>query len=836
MKKHDWARRCRISAVLLILAALIVLPSMAAAVEPVVKTVPWVATNPLLPHDTWSGKAITLKGTTDVSGAGFEYTWDFGDGSPVVTAAVGTNNNALQAIHTYTGSDGDIFVATLTVEDTTTGDTASKNYFVAIRNQTLEVEVNVAIDEGLWYLHKNQRRWTSAGIDYGDWLSIGNYSGVIASCINAFEANGHVESLAGDDNPYKETVARGLKSLFTWLDSATTYVRNGLHPEDYDNDGSPDGNGIRIYNRDTYYYQQGMLIDAIIASGTPGAVTVTGGANVINKTYQEIVQDMVDAVANGQYNHPTASNRGGWYYSWGNAGDNSISQWAAIGLIPAIRNGWAQMPSYVTDLNPTWLKYSQHANGYFGYTSSSPIWGTFAVTPSGMVQMVMDGIGRGDGGTPAAGFPSWDKAEKYIHNNFNSTSTSAYYNIKRYYYGLFSFVKSMRLHQPPITLLRDYTQTPTNDLDWYHAETSKGDWTNGVARTLVNDQDKSMGATNGRWSGHYYSSSQNPFETPWAIMMLGQTLFEAGSPVAVAQAIPNPGVVGQVITLDGSASFHQDSGKSIDSWEWDLDNDGVYDASGPSVTHSWPAVGDYPVKLRVSDNGIGSEEKFDDTIVIVRIDTPPIAPTADAGGPYVLCPNAQPWFLDGTGSVNPDEGGSEPEQPGDTIAEYAWDLDNDGAFDDAFGPQPDVTAYLTAMGPGSYLVQLQVTDTTAASYPSSGMDDLSDKDVAQVFVKVLDDQECSTCIDDLTARPKLTKMQLNWTDTGAHHYNVYRSTTQGGPYTFIASTTSTYSVYTDYGLTTGETYYYVVREAALNSDELCQSNEASATLSARIRR
>jgi hypothetical protein len=59
----------------------------AQAVVPVVKTVPWVATNPLIPHTTWSGKQITLKGTSDVQGTNFQYSLDFGDGSP---PAIGT--------------------------------------------------------------------------------------------------------------------------------------------------------------------------------------------------------------------------------------------------------------------------------------------------------------------------------------------------------------------------------------------------------------------------------------------------------------------------------------------------------------------------------------------------------------------------------------------------------------------------------------------------------------------------------------------------------------------------------------------------------------------------
>jgi hypothetical protein len=285
--------------------------------------------------------------------------------------------------------------------------------------------------------------------------------------------------------------------------------------------------------------------------------------------------------------------------------------------------------------------------------------------------------------------------------------------------------------------------------------------------------------------------------------------------------------------LDGTGSVNPDEGVSqpgspgdtIQSYEWDLDDDGAYDDwTGPVATKSWPALGSYPVGLQVTDDA--SPAVTAETTVTVLITIPPVAPTADAGGPYVFCPQAQPWFLDGTGSVNPDEGVSQPGSPGDTIQSYEWDLDNDGTYD-VTGPTPDVTAYFTTQGPGGYLVKLRVTDTTATSFPSVGTD-LTDTDVAQVVVKVASDPDCG-CVDDLSARARRGTVQLLWTHTGAASYNVYRGTTSGGPYVFLANTTSTYSVYQDSTVTNGTTYYYVVREVALNTNELCQSNEVSAT-------
>ncbi|MCZ7634912.1 MAG: hypothetical protein M5U12_01895 [Verrucomicrobia bacterium] len=232
-------------------------------------------------------------------------------------------------------------------------------------------------------------------------------------------------------------------------------------------------------------------------------------------------------------------------------------------MIPAERNWGLTVPQWVKHWNVPWLAATQAGSGAFGYTDSNPIWGPYATTPSGMVQMVMDGIGRGQ--TGPSGRPSWDLAETFLRNNFGNTGNAGN-AIKSYYYGLLSFVKSMVLYPydgdedpltpdpTPIKWLRSQT-AGVPPLDWYAAEVSKGAPTDGVARKLVNDQ--SFSTQWGYWYGHNYTGDQYPFETAWAIQMLNRTVVDPGAPVAVAKALPNPGIVGQLITLDGSDSYHQ---------------------------------------------------------------------------------------------------------------------------------------------------------------------------------------------------------------------------------------------------------------------------------------
>lgn len=854
------SKRFRLNRVLLGLAVAGLSPLHAYAAPPVVKTVPWVAGSPLIPHTTYSGKAVRLKGTADVQGVNLQYSWDFGDGSAPATGTV-SNKDVIEAIHAYTGPVGQIWTARLTVSNTSTGESSSRAYFVEMKAKALETEANVALDEGLWYLHKTLNRMDAAcsGLNCGAWNSGGyaasGYHGVTAANVNAFMVNGHQEA-GPADNPYTDTVARGMRFLFTQLapravGSQSDSVNGGAFNPDVN------GNGLGIYNPQNEAYQSGMLLSAIVASGTPNATAVTGPSNIVGRKYIDIVQDMVDNISYCQYD---AFPGGGWYYSCNGYDDNSISQWMAIGLLGAREFG-AQWPTHAATLKPNvvpewnkvWLANSQVApnppgydngGGYFGYQGTGTAWGPFATTASGMVQMATDGIGRGT--LAATAMPSWIGAETFMRENWDNDLIypgQAVNSIKDYYYGLFSFTKSMLLHDPTGTgtpvpikcLTSSRAGTSKPPIDWYGAELGKVDAcsgglpsSNGVARTLVNEQSP----TDGYWYGHNNSGDQFPFETAWAIMMLNRTVFESGVPVAVAKAIPNPAVVGQMITLDGSDSFDQDGTRKIASWQWDFNNDGVWDATGPVVTTTFAALGSYPVTLKVTDNG--TPTKAASSIVTVQVSIPPLAPTANANGPYNFCPATAHWYLDGSGSVNPDQGQHQPgNYPGDTIQGYLWDLDGSGLFFGASGAQPEVTSYYSARGPGSYLVQLKVTDTTASSYPSSTLGNLSSVGSSTVNVRSASDPQCA-CISDVAARAKSGKIQLTWTSVaGVAGYNVYRGTVNGGPYAKIGSTTSTYSTLLDATAVNGTTYYYTVRTVAANSDELCQSNQSSAKASAR---
>ena len=84
----------------------------------------------------------------------------------------------------------------------------------------------------------------------------------------------------------------------------------------------------------------------------------------------------------------------------------------------------------------------------------------------------------------------------------------------------------------------------------------------------------------------------------------------------------------------------------------------------------------------------------------------------------------------------------------------------------------------------------------------------------------------------LTAAPGAAQVAFDWADNGESDlagYDVYRSTTSGGPYTRVNSAPIAASAYTDSGLTAGTPQHYVARALDRSGNASAASGEASAT-------
>ncbi|HET7107016.1 MAG TPA: choice-of-anchor D domain-containing protein [Candidatus Acidoferrum sp.] len=82
------------------------------------------------------------------------------------------------------------------------------------------------------------------------------------------------------------------------------------------------------------------------------------------------------------------------------------------------------------------------------------------------------------------------------------------------------------------------------------------------------------------------------------------------------------------------------------------------------------------------------------------------------------------------------------------------------------------------------------------------------------------------------ATPVSYTVALNWTPGGSTYsgFNVYRGTVSGGPYNKVDSSAIPTTSYTDTGVTSGQTYYYVATELDSTGTESGYSSEVSATI------
>lgn len=660
----------------LVLACLAGISAVASS-QPTVITVPWQG-DPNSPHQVFVGGTLKLQGVASGPVALASATWDPGDGTGPIAISV-ANPRVLELAHVYNGTPGTPYTARLSVTDTG-GMTSSDAFRVVVVPKSLDVEVNMAIDHGLWYLHQRMNLSSVGGVPTGFW-SNQNTAADTASAIQAFQVHGHRANGDPAENPYVDNVVRGINHVFTEIHAINITAQTAGNP-----DTNGNGIGLEVTNGNRPVYIGGQVVDAIALSGTPNAVALTGDATTVQgRTYAAIVQDLMDAYYYGQTD--SGFSRGGWQYSWNIGADNSACQWMAIGGIAASRQFGTIIPQFVKDENFNfWIPTSQFMDGTnagndgrAGYTNTNPIdVNGMNTTPSAVVQMIVDGIPRSD--------PRFAAAEHFMVRNW--TTLTANNRI----YGMFAVAKSMRLALPtPISVMTDGLG---GTLDWYRSDTQAGAAVDGLARVLVSRQQPT-----GRWDGSGWVV--NDLATAWAVIILAPNPVQLG-PIAVCDAEPERTAATFPVVLSGVDSFHLDPARRIVSYEWDFTHDGIIDATGQTVTTSYASTGTYEVALHVTDD---SNPPLTDTVTCcVDITPPPFPPNSNPGSTYHFCLGVnEPFVLDGSASSDPDG----------TIVAYDWDFDPqplDLDFNDASGATVDVTAYFTALGPGTYDVGLRVTD------------------------------------------------------------------------------------------------------------------------------
>jgi len=682
------------------------------ACVPIPITVPWLGV-PTQPHQVFDGGALILQGVAvlanytpaDITAA----TWDPGDGTGPVPVSI-ANPLALELAHTYSGANNTPYTAVLEIT-MLNGAKRTDTFRVLIQPRTIDVEANMAIDRGLWNLHKTLTRTTvGAGVPAAYWSGSYDTPAASASTAQAFLINNHREIGNRMEDPYVDDVTRGLR----YLEIQLSAFGIGAQPA-----GDPDTNhnGIGLQYASQPVYATGQIADAFVATGTPGAVAVGGDATwVRGRTYRDLVQDMMDAYWWGQVD-PGNWARGGWHYgfNYGSA-DNSTAQWGAItGL--AGENAWnIPVPAFVKAENlGYWLKYSQNMNagtmnGSLGYMDLNPAWSNgMATTPSGLVQMDFDGV-RND---PTA--TTDDEVRFQAGVRFMARAMRANWHLSdpswgsTNMYSLFALAKAFRLATGldaganvianPVVMINDDPSDPSRAFDWYRSDPGAGGTAPiGVARLLISRQigDGSWSGGNSYWNG--------PLATSYAVIILSPTIFELG-PAAVCSALPSTVGTGDAVSFDGSGSFHNDPFGTIASYAWNFqDGSATVTNAAPTTTtsHTFGSLGTFNVQLTVADqNGITATSSC--PVNVIAGNLPPVA---RPGGPYNFCAGG-PMVLNGTSSSDP-EG---------SVLTFAWDLSSPLTFASAEGTTGvfDVTAALASFGPGTYQIGLRVTDDHALS-------------------------------------------------------------------------------------------------------------------------
>jgi hypothetical protein len=138
-----------------------------------------------------------------------------------------------------------------------------------------------------------------------------------------------------------------------------------------------------------------------------------------------------------------------------------------------------------------------------------------------------------------------------------------------------------------------------------------------------------------------------------------------------------------------------DGGGTYTSWAWDLNNDGQFgDQTGQAITNSYQRAGDFAIAV-IASNDLGESDLAE---AVVKVREP--SGTAPPDASFVFFPTApvagEPVTFVSTAT--------DPDSPIPATA-LRWDLDGDGAFDDATGPSVAVSFPVAA----TYLIALEVT-------------------------------------------------------------------------------------------------------------------------------
>ena len=712
-----------------------------------VRCIPWLGhtdwrqdESPRFYHRTWQGHLVSLKGAVRYEGE-IRWEWDFGNGqtaSGTQTATLdrwvpigppGADGTVNPVYASYSGPDGEVFIARLTV---TAGESeiASDEYPIVLmphqRPRTDpawvdSVEIDVMIEEALWWLYRNAIHGHSEAGDPTVRWAENYFVANTGAAVQAFERSVHLPLGDPSEDPYVELVRRGIDYLLLSTQRrAIPHAFRGFDSNDNEIGltcfrGIPTKlpehpAGWRAMDRDHYpeMYEIGWALMAFVSSDAPGLKAKVGSSSVRDRSLRSIVQDLVDYCGYAQNGEECPEFEGGWRYKrrfcelqlsrspelrygrpWS---DDSATQWPIIGMWPAatLLEWDAQVPTIVKERLRKWLLRPQpNAAGGYGYPYvGEETWANVAKT-----------AGTGITGLRFVGLD--ERAERmrsaidFIVREWNTprdswSGSTATMNIGNIYamYGVKKAFDGEFLGREALSDRLGH--------DWYRE----------YAWHLLHGTKPPVA---GHWEGEG-SQFSDALWTSLATLILTPGVLDR-PPVAILKVHGRDSSrveIGQPVVLDASLSVR--GSFPIRAYQFDFDGDGTWDlySEQPTVSTvfqtalSDPYCNPYAARVRVIDarNELSSKASLhDDDTCEVFVHPPPHPPVAviqAPSGSFTTCVGA-PLELTGAASFDPNST--------DAILAWTWEIDGELV---QCGGQQCGTISVAGNEPGSHVVRLVV--------------------------------------------------------------------------------------------------------------------------------
>ncbi len=138
---------------------------------------------------------------------------------------------------------------------------------------------------------------------------------------------------------------------------------------------------------------------------------------------------------------------------------------------------------------------------------------------------------------------------------------------------------------------------------------------------------------------------------------------------------------------------------AIQMWQWDLNNDGIYELTGDSIVHFFTTAGTFPVKLKITPH-FGSADSITHNVVISPL--PNVNFIVDN-----LCTGSVATYY----SISTISSGN--------ITQWKWDFDNNGNVDNTSN---DTVTFSVGGTPTSYFSRLTcVSDSGCSSFATKSI-------------------------------------------------------------------------------------------------------------------